>query len=67
MKPWITAALIALMTVLTYPRAIKAGDRFKDCDVCLEMVVVPAGSSMIGDPDPSSLPEERPVHEVTIS
>ncbi len=64
MKLWITAALVALMTISTYPRAANAGDRFKDCDVCPEMVVVPAGSFMMGDPEGGIL--ETPVHGVTI-
>ena len=45
------------------------GDVFRDCDVCPEMVVVPAGSFMMG-----ALPSEKgqdddegPVHRVTIA
>ena len=32
-------------------RALKAGDHFKECETCPEMVVVPAGSFMMGSPD----------------
>ena len=45
------------------------GETFRDCDECPEMVVVPAGSFMMGAPvsEPDSLSRERPVHEVTIA
>ncbi len=36
---------------------------FKDCDVCPEMVVIPAGSFMMGSND---FNEEKPIHRVTI-
>ena len=46
----------------------EVGERFRDCPECPEMVVVPAGTFMMGGPasDPQSLSSERPVHEVTI-
>ena len=48
-----------------------AGSVFKDCPECAEMVVVPAGSYLMGSkPDPSSKfkpgPEEQPQHKVTL-
>ena len=47
----------------------RPGDRFRDCEGCPEMVVVPAGSYLMGSP---SSEEERdddegPQHRVTIS
>ena len=41
---------------------------FRDCEVCPQMVVVPAGSFMMGSPllDPDAHPDERPRHRVTI-
>ncbi len=44
-------------------------DRFKECDVCPEMVVVPAGSFMMGSPATESDRNinEGPQHRVTIS
>ncbi len=36
---------------------------FKDCDVCPEMVVIPAGSFMMGSNEFSN---EKPIHRVTI-
>ena len=50
------------------PKTYSPGDVFKDCDVCPEMVVIPAGQFMMG----SSLNEEGrydregPQHRVTI-
>ncbi len=43
-------------------------DRFRDCDVCPEMVVVPAGTFMMGAPESEvgSLDRERPVHAVSV-
>jgi formylglycine-generating enzyme required for sulfatase activity len=43
----------------------KPGDVFKDCDVCPEMVVVPAGEFMMGSNEGNR--DEKPVHTVTIS
>ena len=41
---------------------------FKDCDVCPEMVVVPAGSFVMGSPESEEghSADERPQHRVTI-
>ena len=46
----------------------RVGERFSDCATCPEMVVVPAGSFMMGSPESSSdaRPRERPQHRVTI-
>ncbi len=32
------------------PATHQPGDTFKDCDVCPEMVVIPAGQFMMGSP-----------------
>jgi formylglycine-generating enzyme required for sulfatase activity len=32
-------------------RALKAGDRFKECETCPELIVVPAGSFIMGSPN----------------
>ena len=47
----------------------KAGDRFRDCPDCPEMVVVPAGSYRMGSPsyEQGRQDHEGPVHEVTIA
>ena len=46
----------------------KAGDLFRDCPDCPEMVVVPAGSFMMGSPshEQDRTIREGPVHEVRI-
>jgi formylglycine-generating enzyme required for sulfatase activity len=45
-----------------------ARDEIKDCNVCPELVVVPAGQFMIGsNSSESSLPDEKPAHLVTIA
>ncbi len=43
---------------------MQPGTSFKDCHVCPEMVVVPAGSFMMGSNDGDS--DEKPVRKVTI-
>jgi formylglycine-generating enzyme required for sulfatase activity len=47
-----------------------AGQVFRDCDQCPEMVVVPGGSFMMGSPETEtgrSSAEERPQHRVTFA
>jgi formylglycine-generating enzyme required for sulfatase activity len=48
--------------------ALKPQDSFKDCDKCPEMVVVPAGTFMMGSPtnEEGRENDEGPVHSVTI-
>ena len=48
------------------PRAV--GSTFRDCAGCPELVVVPAGSFLMGSPDFDRLAQrdERPAHRVTI-
>ena len=52
-------------------RCIKPGSGkstwFKDCPDCPEMVVIPAGSFMMGSPDATHSPREGPQHNVTIA
>ena len=47
-------------------RALKPGNSFKECDNCSEMMVVPAGSLMMGSPDaePGRRRIEGPVRKV---
>ena len=64
---------------ISQPQAVKPGAVFKDCDACPEMVVIPAGSFMMGSPpDPEQDPfsnakpvkvgedSEKPQHRVDI-
>ncbi len=50
-------------------RALKPMDQFKECDDCPEMVVVPAGSFMMGSAtsEPGRTTEEGPQHTVTLT
>jgi formylglycine-generating enzyme required for sulfatase activity len=53
------------------PTALKAGSVFKDCEDCPEMVVIPAGTFMMGskaDPFAATQPsaDEQPQHAVSI-
>ena len=51
-----------------YPVAKKAGDTFKDCPECPEMVVIPAGSFTMGSPanEKEHFEQEGPQHSVRI-
>ena len=44
-----------------------AGTTLRECDVCPEMVVIPAGRFRMGDLDGGGDRDERPVHDVTIA
>src|SRR5438874_3250640 len=50
-------------------RALKPPDSFKECDVCPEMVVVPAGAFTMGSPskEEGHNPNEEPQRRVTIA
>ena len=50
-------------------RAMEPGRRFRDCDACPELVVVPAGSFMMGSPpsEEGRDNDEGPQHRVTIA
>jgi len=50
-------------------RALKSKDSFRECDVCPEMVVVPAGSFLMGSPksEVDHNEAEDPLHRVTIA
>jgi formylglycine-generating enzyme required for sulfatase activity len=49
-------------------KSLAAGDVFRDCDVCPEMVALPAGQFLMGSPDGEKDrdSDEGPQHEVTI-
>ena len=50
-------------------RAMEPGRRFRDCDACPELVVVPLGSFMMGSPagEEKRDDDEGPQHRVTIA
>jgi formylglycine-generating enzyme required for sulfatase activity len=64
------AVIAAAAAVLLVPAPAEAGDRkagdvFRDCDACPEMVVVPAGTYVMGEDKRHRY--EKPAHEVTIA
>jgi formylglycine-generating enzyme required for sulfatase activity len=50
-------------------RALKAGDSFKECENCPEMVTVPAGEFVMGSPEAEQgrSTDEGPQHAVTLA
>ncbi len=46
---------------------LKPRDVFRECDKCPEMVVVPAGSFVMGSGDAKARPTELPRHQVTFA
>jgi formylglycine-generating enzyme required for sulfatase activity len=54
--------------VARLPTNVTAGEVFRDCDQCPEMVVVPAGSFVMGSPTSGKgfLNREAPQHKVTL-
>lgn len=53
----------------TEERALDSLEMFKECPVCPDMIVIPAGQFMMGSPDDedSSEENERPRHRVTFA
>ena len=47
----------------------RAGEVFRDCDTCPEMVVIPAGTFIMGSAleDDEAEDNERPAHEVRVA
>ena len=68
-------AVIALAGALAYPAAAQnagdrpTGERWRDCDECPEVVVIPAGTFAMGSPvsEADRYDREGPPHEVTIA
>ncbi len=60
--------LASIQSAVPAPAA-RPGRSFRDCDVCPEMVMIPAGSFTMGSPDsePMRAFYEGPQHQVTIS
>jgi formylglycine-generating enzyme required for sulfatase activity len=50
-------------------RALKPKDTFKECDACPDMIVVPAGSFIMGSPanEATRVSDEAPQHRVTFA
>jgi formylglycine-generating enzyme required for sulfatase activity len=65
----LTLAPMSLFADPAQDRQYKPGETFKDCRECPEMVVVPAGSFIMGSPENEEgrTPPEGPQHRVTFS
>jgi formylglycine-generating enzyme required for sulfatase activity len=48
-------------------QSLKPGQSFKECTDCPEMIVVPAGSFLMGSPEGHGRSNEHPQHNVTIA
>jgi len=76
---WFFAQVSAVLFILSVPSAFVAvliscsgpvaAQEFQDCDDCPTMVVIPAGTFMMGSPEDEEGREddEGPQHEVTIA
>lgn len=64
------AAYISLVAAASgcVGHVIQPGDTFSDCNLCPDMIVVPAGRFVMGSPagEPERDPDESPRHPVTI-
>ncbi|MES1219094.1 MAG: formylglycine-generating enzyme family protein [Bacteroidota bacterium] len=69
MKQVLSLFIFLLFVLAAMPqKKVKPGQTFRDCQSCPEMIVIPAGSFMMGAPPDDSMryDEEGPVHRVTI-
>ncbi len=66
---WLVAGSLVATGLVWVAMQQSAGDRFRDCPECPEMVVVPAGSYRMGSPsyEQGRSAHEGPVREVTIA
>ena len=64
---FVLAAIGCLMPTVS-AQAQEVGEVFRDCDVCPEMLVVPAGSFIMGSPETEEgrRENEGPQRQVTI-
>ncbi|HEX3913005.1 MAG TPA: SUMF1/EgtB/PvdO family nonheme iron enzyme, partial [Steroidobacteraceae bacterium] len=74
-RPFMVAHVRPYLLTAAAERALRSGDTFRECatdqdkDYCPEMVVIPAGSFMMGSPstEKGRLETEEPQHRVTIA
>ena len=64
----VAVLFLLLLSPLTSVNAYQVGDTFRDCEVCPEMMVLPAGKFMMGSPEGERgrSDDEGPQHRVTI-
>ena len=63
----VTGFVASKATYASDDGAMTLGALFADCDGCPEMVVIPAGSFLMGEPSKTGLANEKPPHEVVIA
>lgn len=61
------AYLCAALTPVVAGEMPSPGSTFKDCEVCPELVVIPAGTAKMGAPFAEGGDDEWPIHDVVIS
>src|SRR4051794_31074495 len=63
-----TLIAITSLAQTKYTSSLRSGQSFRDCKDCPEMVVIPAGTFMMGakENEPGSYPEEKPQREVSV-
>ncbi len=64
---YLSVALLTVMISATASELLLPGSTFKDCGVCPEMIVIPAGSIRIGAAFAEGGDDEWPIHNVIIS
>jgi formylglycine-generating enzyme required for sulfatase activity len=70
---WLSANIWPYVLKPEAEQALKPKDTFRECapeqgkDYCPEMIVVPAGSFMMGSTDKDAYPNEFPQHPITIA
>ena len=64
---YLFVALFAVMSSVAASEVLSPGSTFKDCEVCPEMIVIPAGSIQVGAPFAEGGDDEWPIHGVVIS
>jgi formylglycine-generating enzyme required for sulfatase activity len=67
-RPYMTAQIRPHVLTAAAERGLKPGNSFKECAAdCPEMIVIPAGSFLMGSPSTEGRDDERPQHRVTIA
>jgi formylglycine-generating enzyme required for sulfatase activity len=67
-RPYVVSHVRPFVLTTPQEQALKPGDLLKECATgCPDMIVVPAGSFMMGEPARDNNPNQQPQHMVTIT